>query len=534
MSSLENPTIGEPMPGRGRAGRSPPAEESALGEGAPRLVVGTTPIRIEDVVAVARGEVRVELDPDPAYRARIAAGREALEAALRAGTPVYGVTTGFGSSVTREVGVGDRDLLALNLSRFHGCGTGRVLDAEAASAVVLVRLVTLARGYSAVRVEVLEALRDLLNRRILPSIPEEGSVGASGDLTPLSYLAALLAGEREALVDGETRPATDALRSAGLEPLVLRPKESLALMNGTAVMTALGCVAFARASRLARLASAVTAMVAHALRANPDHFDPRIFELKPHPGTRRAARWIREDWAPAGKDRGRLQDRYSIRCAPHVIGVLLDSLEFVRDWLEVELNGVDDNPMVDPDTGRVMHGGNFYGGHVAFAMDSLKAAVAGIADLLDRQLQLLCSPDTSGGLPPNLIRDSAHHGFKAMQISTSALAAEALKLTMPAASFSRSTESHNQDKVSMGTIAARESLRVLELTESVAAILLLAAAQAVDLRSGQPRGRVGELRDAVRAEVPALEADRRQDRDIARVLELYRAEELPYGSPFQR
>ena len=210
-----------------------------------------------------------------------------------------------------------------------------------------------------------------------------------------------------------------------------------------------------------------------------------------------------------------------------MIGVLLDALAFATQAVEIELNSVNDNPIIDPDTGAVLHGGNFYGGHVAFAMDGLKSAVASVADLLDRQMQLLCAPATSGGLPENLTPNGGgNHGFKAMGISTSALTAEALKLTMPAAAFSRSTESHNQDKVSMGTIAARDCRRILELTETVAAILLLADSQALELRGDAAAGRALELRELVRREVPALVADRRQDRDIERVLALYRAGEL--------
>jgi histidine ammonia-lyase len=220
-----------------------------------------------------------------------------------------------------------------------------------------------------------------------------------------------------------------------------------------------------------------------------------------------------------------------------VIGVLIDALAAARETLEIELNGVDDNPLVDPDVGEIHHGGNFYGGHVCFAMDSLKVAVAGIADLLDRQLVLLCDPATSDGLPENLVAGEeperrVHHGFKAMQITASALAAEALKLTMPAAAFSRSTESHNQDKVSMGTIAARDCLRVLELSERVAAIVLLAAAQAVDLRGPDTSCPASvAVRDRVRDAVPMLTADRRQDLDVARVVALHRAAALPTPAP---
>jgi histidine ammonia-lyase len=229
----------------------------------------------------------------------------------------------------------------------------------------------------------------------------------------------------------------------------------------------------------------------------------------------------------------RLQDRYSIRCAAHVIGVLVDALEFARSMLTIELNSVNDNPIVDSKAGEVLHGGNFYGGHVCFVMDALKNAVANVADLLDRQLVLLCCPERSDGLPENLVAGSepeslVHHGFKAMQISASALTAEALKLTMPASVFSRSTESHNQDKVSMGTIAARDCLRVLELTEHVAAIGLLANCQGIDLRNPEEASlRSRQLHEYVRGVVPMVEDDRRQDLDIQQVVALHRAGVLP-------
>jgi histidine ammonia-lyase len=502
------------------------------------LRVGRAPLRIEDVIELAEGRVRIALDPDPDYRAQLARGVAAVEKALAEGRAIYGVSTGVGASVDNAIPDSLRDLLPQNVVRFHGCGTGRILEENEAAAVVAARLASLARGYSGVRPRLLERLCDFLNLRLLPRIPEEGSVGASGDLTPLSYLAAALLGEREVSLGDELLSAEAAHTRAGLEPLALSARESLAIMNGTSVMAALGCLAFGRAQRLARWACALTAVACEAMRGNPAHFDARIFALKPHPGTQRAAAWVRADLArPAGAgpaEPARLQDRYSLRCAPHVIGVLLDALDFSRALLETELNGVNDNPLVDPASGDILHGGNFYGGHLCFALDGLKAAVASVADLLDRQLCLLCDPATSGGLPANLVAapagSVAHHGFKAMQITASALTAEALKLTMPASAFSRSTESHNQDKVSMGMIAARESLRVLDLTEKVAAVHTLALCQAVDLREGEADGlRSRALRDAVRKAVPINLADRRQDGDIAKVLAMHAAGELATG-----
>ncbi len=503
-------------------------------------MIGPDPVAVRDILAIARGETKVSLDPSPAFRTRIEAAARALSASLRAGEPVYGVTTGVGASVENEIPAAQREEMPYHLMRFHGCGTGPFLGETEAAAVVAIRLTCLAKGRSGVRIELLERLCDLLNERVLPRIPERGSVGASGDLTPLSYLVATLVGEREVSHRGRILPASEALRNAGLEPIALAPKESLALMNGTSVMTALACLAAERAARLARLAAALTAVASQVTRGNPGHFDPRIFAWKPHPGPERVAAWIRADLEARGTGApavpARLQDRYSIRCAPHVIGVLVEAADQALRTLEIEVNGVDDNPLIDADAGAVLHGGNFYGGHVGFAMDGLKTAVASVADLIDRQLCLLCVPETSGGLPANLVMASgdalAQHGFKAMQIATSALAAEALKLCVPATVFSRSTESHNQDKVSMGTIAARDCRQVLELTETVAAIALLACCQAVDLRGDEVAShRARALRDAVRKSVAMVVDDRRQDLDIEAVLALYRDGELPIGEP---
>ncbi|TPV96842.1 MAG: aromatic amino acid lyase [Myxococcales bacterium FL481] len=503
----------------------------------PIITVGLSPLRVEDVVLLARGRARAALDDDPEFRSRIDRSHGRLMARLAAGERVYGVTTGFGESCLNEVAPADVADLPHNLVRFHGCGTGALLTPDESAAVVTVRLASLAAGWSAVRLEVLERLLDLINHRVLPQVPSEGSVGASGDLTPLSYIAAVLIGEREVVYRGETMPTLTAFREAGLTPLRLAPKEGLALMNGTSVMTALVCLAFDRARRLGRLACAVTAMASEGLRGNPAHFDDRLFLAKPHPGQRLAARWIREDLAldPTVDREGRIQDRYSIRCAPHVIGVLLDALLWMRPWVETELNSANDNPLLDPEDGAVLHGGNFYGGHPCFVADSLKNVVANVADLLDRQLALLCSPETSNGLPGNLVMRTgsdrhAHHGFKAMQISASALAAEALKLTMPASVFSRSTECHNQDKVSMGTIAARDALRVLDLVETVAAINVLAVCQVADLRGVEGCSeRMRRVYEAVRERVPANDGDRRQDRDITAVRRMITAGTLPIG-----
>jgi histidine ammonia-lyase len=452
------------------------------------IVIGGKRLTIEAVVSIAHQRTPVALSADPAWRARIERGADFLRRHLAQGATVYGVNTGYGDSCVVDVPMELVEVLPLQLLRYHGCGMGQHLDDPQTLAVIAARLNSLAYGFSGVRHVLLERLADLINHRVLPRIPSEGSVGASGDLTPLSYVAAALVGERDVRFRDELCDARSVWAKLGHTPLTLAPKEGLALMNGTAVMTGLACLAFARAGHLTRLAARLTALSTVALDGRAAHFDPMLFEVKPHAGQAEAAAWIREDLAGREDTPGhRLQDRYSIRCAPHVIGVARDALSWVRRDVENELNSANDNPLIDPDGERVLHGGNFYGGHIAFAMDALKVAVANLADLMDRQLALLVDDKFNNGLPRSLSgaapeRASINHGFKAVQISSSAWTAEALKLTMPASVFSRSTEAHNQDKVSMGTIAARDCLRILELTEQVAAAHTLATVQAARLR----------------------------------------------------
>lgn len=494
------------------------------------LLLGDAPLSLANVHDIARGaQVRLHSSVGPRLDRSVAL----LQTLLHSGQPIYGVTTGFGGSVDTSVAASERDALALNLVRFHGCGTGRLFDEVEARAIVVARMASLLRGYSAVRPLLLERLALLLNHGVAPAIPSEGSVGASGDLTPLSYVAAMLLGEREVLHQGQLRSCAEVLQGLALGPLTLQPKESLSLMNGSSVMTGLAALAFERARGLCRWASRLTALCCAATRGQSGHFDARLFELKPHPGSACAARWVSEDLSGYALKDAPLQDRYSLRCAPHVIGVALDQLLTQEAVLTVELNSVNDNPIVDVEQGRLLHGGNFYGGHVCQAMDSMKTCVANIADLLDRQLVLLCEPATSRGLPLNLVVPHSrgeHHGFKAMQITTSALSAEACKLTMPASVFSRSTENHNQDKVSMGSIAARDCLRVLELSEQVAAIHTLAVLQALELRKDvNATPALAALFQTVRSAVAFNDGDRRMDLDIQQVLSFYRQGVLPIG-----
>ncbi|WP_076415233.1 histidine ammonia-lyase [Shewanella sp. UCD-KL12] len=474
---------------------------------------GHRALSLEDVVAVAKG-AKAKLKDSSEYQSYIQKGATFIDSLLNEEGVVYGVTTGYGDSCTVTVGLDLVHELPLHLSRFHGCGLGELLSPEQSRAVMACRLSSLSVGKSGVSYELLQRIETLLNLNIIPVIPEEGSVGASGDLTPLSYLAAVLVGERDVIYQGQRRATADVYAELNITPLRLRPKEGLALMNGTAVMTALACLAYDRAQYLSRLASRITAMASLTLKGNSNHFDDILFAAKPHPGQNQIAAWIRTDLNhhehPRNSDR--LQDRYSIRCAPHIIGVLQDALPFMRQFIETELNSANDNPIVDAEGEHILHGGHFYGGHIAFVMDSMKNTVANIADLIDRQMALVMDPKFNNGLPANLsgatgTRRAINHGFKAVQIGVSAWTAEALKNTMPASVFSRSTECHNQDKVSMGTISARDCMRVLQLTEQVAAAALLAMTQGINLRISQDELCHSSLTPSVAKTLEQVKAD---------------------------
>ena len=509
---------------------------SAIPANPPAVVFGGTELRIEDVAALSRRDAQAVLSADAAFRARIAKGAAFLDRVLEEDGVIYGVTTGYGDSCTTSIPPELVRELPHHLFAYHGCGLGRFLDAEETRAVLAARLASLSRGMSGVSLGLLEGLEKLLRHDVLPLIPAEGSVGASGDLTPLSYVAAVLCGEREVMHAGVRKPAIDALKEIGLAPLKLRPKEGLAIMNGTAVMTGLACLAWERADYLSKLATRLTAYNVLASAGNAHHFDEVLFAAKPHPGQMKVAARLREDLHSDRPPRNeqRLQDRYSLRCAPHVIGVLEDALPFLRQLIETELNSANDNPLIDPERGQILHGGHFYGGHIALAMDTLKNAVANVADLLDRQLALLVDARYNHGLPANLSASSGpraaiNHGLKALQISVSAWTAEALKQTMPASVFSRSTECHNQDKVSMGTIAARDCLRVLELTEQVAAAMLIAARQGVELRQRiDPKATLldapAQMHASLCKSIALVEEDRALDRELIALVQDVRAQ----------
>jgi len=526
--------------------------------GTTRIRVGTTielsytkmpteqPVRIdgrsltlEDVEAVARRGAKVELAAGASGRAQ--STYELNQRLIRSGTTVYGVTTGVGDSVGRKVSVDEASALQESLIRLNGCGTGPELPEDQSRAVVLARANCLARGNSAVRPLIPEMMLEMLNLGFTPVIPEQGSIGASGDLVPSSYIGAVLMGEREVVRRGERTEAATVWREAAREPVRLHAKEGLAILNGTCFMTGIAALTILDAGRIADAVDACTAMTCEGLTGISGPFHPFLHAVKPHPGQARSAERILgfvrgsrlvTDYDEAVASGRRVQDNYSVRCAPQCNGVLRDTLVWAREWVDRELNSANDNPLYDAEEGRVHSGGNFAGFHVALAMDALKMAVASVADLIDRQFALLVDEKFSSGLPANLspITGGTQHGFKSMQIALSSLAAEALARCMPMSAFSRSTEAHNQDKVSMGAAAARAARDVVEITSRCCAIHLLGAAQAAELRGAEGLGEgTSAVYRRIREVSAFVERDRPLDRDINAVSELVRRGALLAG-----
>lgn len=490
-----------------------------------KVSVGGGVLATEDIIEVARRGRLVELAP--AALEKMKASRAVVEEAVASGATVYGVTTGFGALA--QVRVDDSDLEAMQhaLLRSHAAGVGDPLDHEVVRAMLLLRARALASGYSGTRPLIVERLIDFLNLEIHPLVPEQGSVGASGDLAQLAHLSLPLIGEGYVSLRGEPLPAADALREAGLEPLTLSYKEGLALVNGTEAMLAVGCLALADAESLARAADVVTAMSIEALLSTDRPFDARLHEIRPHPGQQKSAANLRnllEGSAIVASHRESahaVQDAYSIRCAPQVHGACRDVLDFCRSVLEREIASVTDNPVVFADSGEVLTTGNFHGEPVGFALDFMAAALAEFGSISERRTDRMLDPNHSSGLPPFLTeRAGIHSGFMLTQYTQAALVAENRILATPATVDTIPTSGSQEDHVSMGWNAALKLRRVVTNVACILAVEAMCAAQGMDLRApleGAP-GTAAAL-DAVREVIDHLDEDRELGVEIERVMD---------------
>jgi histidine ammonia-lyase len=499
------------------------------------LRIGEAPLRLEDVWSVAWHGRAVRLAPTA--RGVMDASRAVVERAAHADVPTYGVNTGFGA--LSEIKISHEQVRALqrNLIVSHCAGVGDPLPEDAVRAMLLLRANVLAGGYSGARPLLVERLLALLNRRVHPVVPAQGSVGASGDLAPLAHLASTLIGIGEAYVKGRRVAAKEALRAARIPVTRLEAKEGLALVNGTQAMTAIGVLALGETLELLRAADVAGAMSLDALLGTPRAFDARIAKVRPHPGHARAAQNLRNLLAGSEiamshrESRHKVQDPYSLRCMPQVHGAARDVAQFVREVLEREINAATDNPLVFAADDQILSGGNFHGQPVAFVLDFLACALADLASISERRIEQLVNPQLSG-LPAFLAEDGGlNSGFMMAQVTASALVSELKLLAVPASVDSIPSSANREDHVSMGMTAARKLRESVKNARRVLAIEILCAAQGVDFRRPLRSGPgVEAAHSLVRNRVPHLAQDRPLYLDIAEVERLLASGDLVAGA----
>lgn len=488
-------------------------------------------LRLDAVLAIAAG-AKVSV-AEVAFQ-RMRASRDYIESRMSAGEVIYGVNTGFGAFSSVRIDQKQIEELQVNLIRSHSVGVGPRFSRMQSRAIMALRANALVRGHSGIRTAVVEKLIEFLNLDVVPVIPEQGSVGASGDLAPLSHLALALIGEGEVFAPGsdQVRSCVDVLAELGIQPLVLKAKEGLSLINGCQVMTAVGLLALEKARRLALLVDVAGAMTLEALRGTRAAFDPLIPATRRHLGEAITARNLlrilgsTSAIAESHLDCGRVQDAYSLRCMPAVHGAAKDALRRGLDVLEIEANSSTDNPLVFAEDGKVLSCGNFHGEPVAFQLDFMGIAVAAMASISECRIEKLINPAMSG-LPAFLApHGGLNSGHMIVQVSAASLVSENKVLAHPASVDSIPTSADKEDHVSMGTIAARKFHRIVENAESIVSMELLSASQALDLVRREygselnPSAGVARAYDVIRSQVPFAEHDRIFGRDIEAVRSL--------------
>jgi histidine ammonia-lyase len=475
-------------------------------------------LTIEEVCAVAAGSARATVAAQAVEKMK--RSRAVVERLAAGDAAVYGVNTGVGLLADVRIAPSDLDQLQRNVVRSHSAGVGDPLPRAEVRAMMLIRANVLAKGYSGIRPVVAERLCDLLNRGVTPRVPAQGSVGASGDLAPLAHMALVLIGEGEAEYEGVVHAGGEALRRAGLDALTLRAKEGISLINGTQAMLAIGCLELAASEVLADSADVICAMTLDALRGTPRAFDPRLHAARPHPGQMESAARLRQllegsEIRQSHIGCRRVQDAYSLRCAPQVHGAIRDSLAEARRIFAIELNAATDNPLVLDD--EIVSGGNFHGEPLAFQLDYLAVALTALAGISERRIDRLVNPALNEELPPFLAgHPGLESGLMMAQVTAAALVAENRVLSHPASSGSITTSGNKEDFVSMGMTSALKYKNIVRNTRAVLAIEALSAARALDLlrplTSSLP---IERARQRIREVSPPLDADRVLHHDIS-------------------
>jgi len=489
-------------------------------------------LTLQQIVAVASRKEPVTLAAEA--RERVERSRKIVEGIVAEGRTVYGVNTGFGKLSDIRIEQSELRELQLNLVRSHSCGLGKPLSEPEARAMLLLRANVLACGYSGARPILIDTLVAMLERDVVPVIPEKGSVGASGDLAPLAHLALTTIGEGEAFFKGERLPSAEALNRADIAPLQLEVKEGLALLNGTQAMGAVGALALYRAERLTRLADVAGAMTLEALRGTPVAFDERIHAARAHPGQVAVATHLRELLRDSEIRRShlendpRVQDAYSLRCMPQVHGAVRSALSHAREIVEIETGSATDNPLVFSDTGDVLSGGNFHGAPLALAFDYAAIALTDLISITERRIDRLVNPDANEDLPAFLTQHAGtSSGFMILQVTAVALLNEAKVFAYPASIDNVPTDGGKEDHVSMGMTAATKLRAIVELAELATAIELICAAEALEYRAPLAPGRGAKRAyDVVRTHVTRLTVDRSMSADIEKIASIIRADEF--------
>ncbi len=490
------------------------------------LYIDGCQLTLEDVVAVARGYQHVELTPEAIEK--IVRCRKTVDKFVDDKKVIYGITTGFGKFSDVNISKEDARALQENLIISHACGVGRPLDEEVVRGVMLLRANALSKGYSGIRLETLQTLITMLNKNVVPVIPEKGSLGASGDLAPLSHMVLVMLGYGEAVYEGVRMSGPEAMKKAGISTIHLTSKEGLALINGTQVMTSVGALAIYDSMKMMKLADVSACMTIEALRGITDAFDSRIHALRPHSGqidTAKNLLTILEGSKLTTKQGEiRVQDAYTLRCTPQIHAGSRDAIRYIKERVEIEINSVTDNPLIFPDDDIAFSGGNFHGQPMALPFDFLAIALAEIANVAERRIERLVNPQLSG-LPAFLTEQGGlHSGFMIAQYSAASLVSENKVLAHPASVDSIPSSANQEDHVSMGTIAARKAREILDNVRNVLAIELLSSTQAIDFGNPSGLGKGTKVAyDMIRSKVDKLVDDRVMYLDINKVYDLVKS-----------
>ena len=494
-----------------------------------KVILDSQGLTIEDVVNVARFGYEVELSKTS--EDKVIRARKTVDDFVAKEAVIYGITTGFGKFENVHISQDDTKDLQRNLIVSHACGVGEAFDYETVRAIMLLRANALSIGNSGIRLETLNTLIEMINKGVHPYIPEKGSLGASGDLAPLSHMVLVLIGLGEAFVDGKRVSGAEAMDHAGIKPVVLTSKEGLALINGTQVMTAVGCLTAYDALQLCKLSDVSSALTMEALNAVTDAFDLRIHRVRPHKGQVATAsnllRLLEDSGLTSRQGQLRNQDAYALRCVPQIHGASKDAIEYVLEKVLIEINSVTDNPIILPEDNLAISGGNFHGQPMALPFDFLGIALSEIANSSERRIERLVNPQLND-LPAFLTsKGGLHSGFMIAQYAAAALVSENKILAHPASVDSIPSSANQEDHVSMGTIAARKAKEILKNAQNVIAIELLAGCQAVEFKDSSKLGKGTQVAyDCVREIVPHWGDDREMYKDMNLVYNLVQGHEI--------